>query len=125
MSQPPYGPPPGFGPPPPVPPGRPKRFSGAMVAVGVVSGMVLAVGLPLLLLSVLAGIGPDQAAVGWTFVGLGVLVPAVVGGVLVARGSPERRGFGLGLLIGWATATLVGGGLCVALIMALSAGSAP
>jgi hypothetical protein len=124
MSQPPYGPPPGYGPPPPVPPQRPKRFSGALVAVGVLVGMVVAVGLPLLLLAGIAGVGPDQAWVGWAFLGLGVLLPAAVGAVLVFRGSPERRGFGLGLLLGWAGTTLVGGGICAAIILSLSAGSA-
>ena len=48
-----------------------------------------------------------------------LVAPVVVGGVLVGRGSPQRRGLGLGLLIGWGLAVIVVGGACVALIFAL------
>ncbi len=125
------GPPSGYGPPgaygpgttSPAPPA--SRFAGAFVALGVLLGLVGIVGLPLLLLGIASALGSDRT---WLFpvaLGVGVLTPLVVGVVLVATGSPTRRGTGLGLLIGWGAGLVVGGGLCIALVAALSNGSGP
>lgn len=135
-----YGAPPGYLPPdgavppspygpggPALPPPPAKRFSGGMIAAGVFVGMTLAVGVPLLALgigSTLVGDSGSGAAVAVTLA-VAVLAPLVLGIVLVRKGTPERRGLGLGLLIGWAVVTIVGGGLCIAIIAALSSGTGP
>jgi hypothetical protein len=78
------------------------------------------VGTPfLLVLALSAGTYGDGALVLLLLVAAG-LVPPVVGSVLALRGSPNRRGFGLGLLIGWAVVLVIGGGACIALIAAFS-----
>jgi hypothetical protein len=95
------------------------------VALGVLLGVVGVVGLPLLLLGVVSGVAGNRPGVLPVALGIGVLAPLVVGIALVPRGSPTRRGIGLGLLIGWGAALVVGGGLCIALIAALSNGFGP
>jgi len=109
VSQPP-GEPPAEPPPPPFrqpPHGSgpgPVRFAGGAVAGGVITGIVAPV-----LVAVLFGLG--------LLLGLG---PLVLGIVLASRhGSPTRRGFGLGLAIGWGCFVIIGGGLCLALVAQL------
>jgi hypothetical protein len=49
--------------------------------------------------------------------------PLIVGIIVaLAAKRPRLRGFGLGLAIGWALWLIVGAGVCVALIAAVSAG---
>jgi hypothetical protein len=48
----------------------------------------------------------------------GFLATLVLGVVLTARkGSPAQRGFGLGLIIGWALAPIVFAGVCTIVIL--------
>ena len=52
-----------------------------------------------------------------------LLVVLVLGIVLASSpGSPQRRGIGLGLVIGWGLLLLLAGGLCIALIAGYSGG---
>ena len=63
-----------------------------------------------------SGGGPETLGIG----GLSLVGALVVGAVLVGRGSPQRRGFGLGMFVGWGLFVVVGAGACIALIAALS-----
>lgn len=100
--------PPGYGAPPPdsfapFPPPKPeRRFSVLWVVLGALTPVLL------LLLSL---------------AGLAVLLPVVLfgpvvgGAILIALGrTPQWRGYGLGLLIGWGILLVVGAGLCVAIL---------
>lgn len=50
--------------------------------------------------------------------GVGVLAPLVTGITLTAvEGPPARRGFGLGLLIGWGLAPIVFAGVCTIIVI--------
>ena len=130
MSQPP-GEPPAEPPPPPFrqPPDRPGpgpvRFRGSAVAGGVVTGIVAPVLVAVLfavIIGVLNGRASNTVPAGLVS-GLGLLLglgPLVLGIVLASRhGSATRRGFGLGLAIGWGCFVIIGGGLCLALIAQL------
>lgn len=121
-----YGPPAGYVPPPaaggpPGPSGRPKRFSGGGIVLGILGSWVILV-LPTLVAlgfsNVLSDVGVGGAAV--LVILLSGIAPLVVGAVLVGRGSPMRRGVGLGMFIGWGLAIVIGAGACFALIAALS-----
>ncbi len=57
---------------------------------------------------------------------LGLLLPLGVGIVLAARkGTPTRRGLGLGLIIGWALAPVIFAGVCIVVISSLNAAARP
>lgn len=121
-------PPPYTGPPGPWQPPPPRRFSTGAIW----GGIFLA--LPVMLVVGAVGIGGLR----WTEwlnevagplgslgpLGLGLslqVVPLIVGVVLAAvPGTPTRRGLGLGLVIGWAVWSIVGAGVCVLLIVAIS-----
>jgi hypothetical protein len=105
--------------PPPGPAGR-RRFSGASVALGAVAGFF---GSPLLIVvavtvlnAVDGATGSGLPAGGWLVIVafLGPLIAAVV--VASQQGSPQRRGFALGYAIGWAVFSIVGAGVCVAIL---------
>jgi len=52
---------------------------------------------------------------GWTFLWLlfAPLGPLLLGAIVAAvPGPPARRGFGLGLVLGWAPASVVAAGVC-------------
>jgi hypothetical protein len=81
---------------------------GAMV--GLVSTAVGAVA-AVVVLSELKSPQPGMIAIAVVI----VLWPLMVGSMLaIGRRSPPVKGFGLGLLIGWALTLIVGGGSCVA-----------
>jgi hypothetical protein len=106
----------GWGP----PPGPPRRFGTGAVVGGAVVGVVGTIALPVALGLLASVAGPVSFAFGLLAV-VSVVVVLVLGIVLAATpGTPERRGFGLGLVIGWGLLLLVGGGLCIALIAGLS-----
>lgn len=96
-----------------------KRFGAVAVVLGAVGGVFLTVGLAAVFAVALNSFAsPDVKPL--LAVVLGALVPLVLGLVLaIRRGSPNVRGAGLGLLIGWALTLIVGAGACVALFMAL------
>ena len=100
----------------------PRRFATGSVVLGTVAGVLGTVGLPILLGLVASVAGP----VGVVFGLLGfvsVLVVLVLGIVLASTpGTPQRRGFGLGLVIGWGLLLLLLGGLCIVLIAGYSGG---
>jgi hypothetical protein len=97
----------------PPPPRPPRTFAPRWVVGGVAAGIAVTIGLPLVSVNV-PGLGPLG------FLGA-LVVPLVVGVVLAAtQGTPSRRGFGLGLLIGWGASFIVGAGLCVVLVIGLN-----
>ena len=105
-----------------LPPGqdRPRRFATGAVVGGAAAGFFGTVLLPIVLGLVASVTGPVAFVFG-SFGLLAALVPLILGIVLAtADGTPQRRGFGLGLVIGWGLLLLVGGGLCIALIVGLS-----
>ncbi|MBI4940609.1 MAG: hypothetical protein HY830_07680 [Actinobacteria bacterium] len=121
-----YGPPAGYVPPaapagPPGAYGKPKRFSGGGIVLGILGSWAILV-LPTLVAlgfsNVLSDVGVGGATV--LVILLSGIAPLVVGAVLVGRGSPMRRGVGLGMFIGWGLAIVIGAGACFALIAALS-----
>jgi hypothetical protein len=83
--------------------------------------VLLGVVLPFVLLP-LSGLLEFGVPAGLAFLAA-LLAPPVVGTVFaVRRGTPARRGLGLGVLIGWAALLVVGAGLCVALLAAYQGG---
>lgn len=100
----------------------PRRFATGPVVLGAVAGVVGTVGLPVVLGLLASVAGPVAFAFG--LLGLvSVLVVLVLGIVLASTpGTPQRRGFGLGLVIGWGLLLLLAGGLCIALIAGYSGG---
>jgi len=100
----------------------PRRFATGSVVLGAVVGVVGTVAVPILLGLVASVAGPVGIAFG-LLVPVTVLVALVLGIVLASTpGSPQRRGFGLGLVIGWGLLLLLAGGLCIALIAGYSGG---
>jgi len=101
--------------PPPAPP--PRRYSTGSVWSGIAVGLATTIGLPLLGFFLAGTL--EQDAFAWLFL-LVAVVPLVLGIVLAAmQGSPARRGFGLGLTIGWACAPIVFSGVCIVIILGL------
>ena len=100
----------------------PRRFATGSVVLGAVAGVVGTIGLPLVLGGLAAVAGPVSVVFG--LLGLvSILVVLVLGIVLASTpGSPQRRGFGLGLVIGWGLLVLLAGGLCIVLIVGYSGG---
>jgi hypothetical protein len=100
----PAGPP---GPPPPPPATPPRQGGGGFLALGIVAGFVVlfAVYLALVFLA-----GPSWAA---AFTPIAVIL--VIAIVLTVR--PRTRMFGAGLLIGIGAWALLGGGLCIPLLI--------
>ena len=95
------GPPPGYSsfPPPPKPE---RQFSVLWVVFGALTPV-------LLVLLALAGLAVILPVV--------LFGPVVAGALLIGRGgTPQWRGYGLGLLIGWGVLLVVGAGLCVAIL---------
>ena len=108
------------------PPGQerpPRRFATGAVVGGAVAGSVGTVALPVVL-GLLASVAGPVAFVFGLF-GLVSVVAVLVLGIVLAStsGTPARRGFGLGLVIGWGLLLLLAGGLCIALIVGLSNGA--
>ena len=105
-----------------LPPGQerpPRRFATGAVVGGAVAGVVGTVLLPVALGALAAVTGPVAVVFGLLAVG-SVVLPLILGIVLAtASGTPQRRGFGLGLVIGWGLDLLLAGGLCIALIAGL------
>ena len=100
----------------------PRRFATGSVVLGAVAGVVGTLGLPILLGLVASVAGPVAFVFGLLGL-LAVLLPLILGIVLASTpGSPQRRGFGLGLVIGWGLLLLLAGGLCIALIAGYSGG---
>ncbi len=95
--------------------------------MGVAVGIVVTIGLPAL--AVLVGTRVEVPPLAQGGFGVGVLVPLATGITLTAlEGPPARRGFGLGLLIGWGLAPIVFAGVCTIIVIGayaqLSAGGA-
>ena len=105
-----------------LPPGQerpPRRFATGAVVGGAVAGVVGTILLPVALGALAAVTGPVAVVFGLLAVG-SVVLPLVLGIVLAASsGPPERRGLGLGLVIGWGLCLILAGGLCIALIAGL------
>ncbi|HYY10236.1 MAG TPA: hypothetical protein VE781_04815 [Kineosporiaceae bacterium] len=115
--------------PPFLPPDRPKkRFDGGFVALGIVAGFLGAPFLFFVVLtlgSTLGSLGETGATVAELLLLAAVLGPLGLASTFVSRaGSPARRGFALGYLIGVAALLVVGAGLCVAVISQLGSGNA-
>ncbi len=108
---PPYGPPPGYayGPPPQPTP----RISVGMVVLGAVVYMVtnLVIGFVAVILASSATGGGANVMLIATAVVLAAIAFGLGGPLLAAR-SPQRKGFGLGLMIGWALTSLFTVGIC-------------
>ena len=101
-------------PPPPQPPAR--KYAPKWIWLGVAAGTAVTIGFSFLGL-VLATTVQQGAAASIVFL-IGLLTPLVIGIVLtVKEGPPPRRGFGLGLIIGWAIAPIVFAGLCILVIV--------
>ncbi len=125
-SEPPSEPPSEQSPPPRPGPSGPRRFDSSSVTLGAVVGFF---GTPLLLVvAVIVVNGVARALDGVSAAPLVVLVVALVVflGPLIAaivrasrHGSPQQRGFALGVAIGWAVFLVVGAGACVALLRQL------
>ncbi len=92
-------------PPPPAPPGR--HGGGGHLALGIMAGFFLLLIVYLLLILVA---GPS-----WVAAFAPVAVFLVVAIVLTVR--PSTRMFGTGLLIGLGAWALIGGGLCIPLLI--------
>ena len=100
---------------PPPPPRPPRRYAPKWIWVGAAAGILLTIGFPLL---GLAGWFTDLGGVAPLGAGVGLMIPLVIGIVLTAmEGSPARRGFGLGVIIGWGLAPIVFAGVCVLVII--------
>lgn len=106
-----------------LPPGQgrpPRRFATGAVVGGAVVGVFGTLGLPIVLALVASVAGPVGFVFG-LFAAVSVVVVLVLGIVLASTpGTPQRRGFGLGLVIGWGLLLLLAGGLCIALIAGLN-----
>lgn len=116
---PPYPPYPPYPPPPPPPPRPPRRISIAMVFVGVPIYAAINTVLGFAAF-VVAG---SQSGSANPILGAAAVVLALiafgVGGVLVALKSPQAKGIGLGLMIGWALTSVVTVGFCTGVNPAL------
>jgi hypothetical protein len=93
----------------PQPPRPERRFGTGAVVGGAVLGLVATVGLPALLASL-----PGFGALLFFPAGLAPLVAGIV--LAASSGPPQRRGLGLGLVIGWGATLVVGAGVCIALL---------
>jgi hypothetical protein len=111
--------------PPPEPQPGPegqRRFSGPSVALGVVAGLV---GTPLLLVLAVVVLNGVSRAFG-DVPAPALLVLLVFAGPLLAaillasrHAGSRRRGFALGLAIGWGAFLILGAGVCVAIVQQL------
>ena len=108
---PPTPPPPPDQPPPyePPPPGGPPQRSGggAFLALGIVAGFAV---LFLVYLAIIVLVGPS-----WASAFAPVVLFLILAIVLTVR--PRTRMFGAGLLIGLGVWALLGGGLCIPLLI--------
>ena len=106
-----------------LPPGQerpPRRFATGAIVLGAVAGIAGTIALPVVL-GLLASVAGPVAFLFGIFGLLAVVLPLIVGIVFAsAEGTPQRRGFGLGLIIGWGLLLLLAGGLCIALIVGLN-----
>ncbi|AWB91938.1 hypothetical protein [Aeromicrobium chenweiae] len=114
MTQPPTGPP--QGPPPwgyyPAPPPSPEPSNnGLHVFGGAVLGVIATFGLPALTL-----VANSAGGFVSSFLLALLIVPAIGTGMLF---STRTRGWGIGVLIGWALGLVIAGGTCVALLSSL------
>ncbi len=97
-------------PPPPQQPAH-RRFAWWWLLPGGLVGLVATPGI-----SYLGILLDPQLRSGWTTLCLLILPfgPLVLGALLAAvPGAPARRGFGLGLILGWAPASIVAAGVCL------------
>ena len=102
---------------PPPPPPPPRRFSTGWIWAGGGVGLVSTIGIPFLGLA-LANVFDHGAFTSAS--GLAAFAPLVLGIVLTSmQGSAARRGFGLGLLIGWGLAPIIFAGVCILVIFGL------
>ena len=104
----------GSGPPPPPPPppltprGEPvRRPRGGSITLGIILGIV---GLYALYFALAAIAGP-----GWIAALLPIVLYVIAAVVLAVR--PRTARFGAGLLIGFGVWLLVGGGICIAILV--------
>jgi len=106
-------PPPPF-PPPPPPPTR--RYAGKWIWLGVPVGIVVTIGLPAL--GVLLGSRVEAPEVRSYAFFVGLMVPLGLGITITSISeTPARRGFGLGLIIGWGLAPIVFAGICTVILI--------
>jgi len=98
--------------PPPAPPPPPRKISVAMVFVGAPIFIVINTVLGFAAFIVAGGQTDNSDAIlGGAAVLLG-LIAFGVGGYLLTVKSPQAKGIGLGLMIGWALTSLVTVGIC-------------
>jgi hypothetical protein len=119
--RPPGGFPPGYPPPPGPYGGPPPRRSGSRISVGMVfAGSLLYFALNFVLGWVIVGVAGSSGN-GVLAVGAAMLALIAFGGGagLLATRSPNNKGLGLGLMIGWALTSLVTVGFCTGLNPAL------
>jgi hypothetical protein len=102
---------------------QPRRFAGGSVALGVVAGFL---GTPILLVAagfvtgLLDGAGNLLGLVAAPLAVVAIFGPMVASIVFASKqGSPQRRGFALGYVIGVASLVIAGAGLCVAVLAQL------
>jgi hypothetical protein len=99
----------------------PRRFSTGAVIAGAAAVLL---GLPLVGAAAVAV--PYSGSVGWLGSVVALVAVAAVPGLLVTgivlaaiKGTATRRGFGLGMVIGWGLLVIIGAGACIALLSQL------
>ncbi|MEJ7649688.1 MAG: hypothetical protein WKF57_11755 [Nakamurella sp.] len=109
---PPSGPPPPTGPPPDFPAGPDPQRRPPAVSVGLaVLGVLAVVPMSFLLIFLMEGAGTELGVRAGIFAGLVFLG----GGGLCFVSSPQARGFGIGLMTGWALLSITTAGVCTGL----------
>ncbi|HEX2805034.1 MAG TPA: hypothetical protein VHN80_02535 [Kineosporiaceae bacterium] len=102
--------------------GQPARFTGRAIFGG--AGAALGIMLLTVALSVAASYlqsGPLGTVLAFVLAAL-AFSPLIAGIIMaLAATTPGRRGFGLGLAIGWALWLIVAAGACVALVASIAA----
>jgi len=102
--------------PPPAPPPQPRRYGTKGIWAGIAAGIATTIGFSLV--GLIIGSSANQGGLASVLFLLGLAAPLTLGIVLAARqGTPARRGFGLGLIIGWAVAPIVFAGTCILIIV--------
>lgn len=93
----------------------PDQQPGPKVSTGAVFGGCLLVPMFSILAGMIAASIGNVSLLGYALL---VGIPALVGGgvlLFLPRRSPVARGFGIGMLIGWAALSIFTGGICTGL----------
>ena len=84
--------------------------------MGVAVGIVVTIGLPAL--GALVGNGLEVPGLPQAAFIVGILAPLAAGITFTSiQGSPARRGFGLGMIIGWGLSPIVFAGVCTIILI--------